>query len=107
MCRSQRGVNEEGHSSFNCDRDVKRSDVNFEWFPGRRTYRKSGVSGARQEYYMLHVKTREDYERVRRRPWQVGRKKTIVREDLIHDLQRGLLNFSFGKANVEDNHAEH
>ena len=59
---------------------LKRSDVKFEWFPGRRTYRKSGVSGARQEYYMLHVKTREDYERVRKRSWPVGRKKTIVRE---------------------------
>ena len=56
---------------------------------------------------MLHVKTREDYERVRKRPWPVGRKKTIVREDLIHDLQRGLLNFSFGTANVEDNNVEH
>ena len=51
--------------------------------------------------------TREDYERVRKRPWPVGRKKTIVREDLIHDLQRGLLNFSFGTANVEDSDAEH
>ena len=51
--------------------------------------------------------TREDYERVRKRPWPVGRKKTIVREDLIHDLQRGLLNFSFGTANVEDNDAGH
>ena len=74
---------------------LKRRDVRFVWFPGNRTYRKAGVSGRRQDYYMRHVKTWDDYRRLKKQPWPEGKKNTIFREDLIHDVQRGLLNFSF------------
>ena len=77
-------------------RALSRADVRFEWYPGQRTHRKRGISGDRQEYYMRHVKNREDYRRVRKLPWLVGRKKTIVHADLVNDVCRGLLGFSFG-----------
>ena len=74
---------------------LKRRDVRFVWFPGNRTHRKAGVSGRRQDYYMRHLRNWDDYRRLKKQPWPEGKKNTVVREDLIHDVQRGLLNFSF------------
>jgi hypothetical protein len=47
---------------------LKQKDVRFLWFPGNRTYRKSGVSGRRQDCYMRHVKTLDDYRRLKKIP---------------------------------------
>ena len=59
-------------------------DVVFQWDPH---HEKTGVSGIRFNYYRDRVKCTADYFR-ERKVWS-RKKNTIIRDDLVHGVQRG------------------
>ena len=68
-------------------------DVVFQWDPH---HEKTGVSGIRFNYYRDRVKCTADYFRERKvKIPGTGKKNAIIRNDLVHDVQRGILTFLF------------
>ena len=68
-------------------------DVIFHW---DMDHEKEDDSKIRFNYYREHVKCPADFRRERKTklPGR-GKKNAIIREDLVHDVQRGILTFLF------------
>ena len=88
------GVNAEGPCAAASDQRTEAKDVRFVWFHETALIAKRGEWTTARLLYEASQNW-DDYRRLKKQPWPEGKKNTVVREDLIHDVQRGLLNFSF------------